>query len=103
MNFLIAGPYTDRLARLSGDEQNAVKTTAFDLQLNPVPAVRRLHAGAEPAPELLDGFGVAGARRRGLRRPRAAGQPIDDGSSMPPGRTLAGRGCRCNASRVRPA
>ena len=31
MHFLI----TDSLARLSGDEQKAAKTTAFDLQLNP--------------------------------------------------------------------
>lgn len=35
MNFLIADTFTDSLARLSGDEQKAVKTTAFDLQLNP--------------------------------------------------------------------
>ncbi len=36
MNFLIAETFTDSLARLTGDEQKAVKTTAFDLQLNPV-------------------------------------------------------------------
>ncbi|MEX0777187.1 MAG: 3'-5' exonuclease [Phycisphaeraceae bacterium] len=35
MNFRIADTFTDSLARLSGDEQKAVKTTAFDLQLNP--------------------------------------------------------------------
>jgi mRNA-degrading endonuclease RelE of RelBE toxin-antitoxin system len=35
MNFLIADTFTDSLARLTGDEQKAVKTTAFDLQLNP--------------------------------------------------------------------
>lgn len=35
MNFRIADTFTDRLARLTGDEQKAVKTTAFDLQLNP--------------------------------------------------------------------
>ena len=35
MTFLIADTFTDSLARLSGDEQKAVKTTAFDLQLNP--------------------------------------------------------------------
>ena len=33
--FLIADTFTDSLARLTGDEQKAVKTTAFDLQLNP--------------------------------------------------------------------
>ncbi|MDP2810680.1 MAG: UvrD-helicase domain-containing protein [Rhodocyclaceae bacterium] len=36
MDFLIADTFTDSLARLSGDEQKAVKTTAFDLQMNPV-------------------------------------------------------------------
>lgn len=35
MNFLIAETFTDSLARLTGDEQKAVKTTAFDLQLDP--------------------------------------------------------------------
>lgn len=35
MNFLIADTFTDSLAKLTGEEQKAVKTTAFDLQLNP--------------------------------------------------------------------
>lgn len=35
MNFLIADTFTDSLSRLTGDEQKSVKTTAFDLQLNP--------------------------------------------------------------------
>ena len=35
MNFRIADTFTDSLARLTGDEQKAAKTTAFDLQLNP--------------------------------------------------------------------
>jgi mRNA-degrading endonuclease RelE of RelBE toxin-antitoxin system len=35
MNFRIADTFTDSLARLTGDEQKAVKTTAFDLQMNP--------------------------------------------------------------------
>ena len=35
MQFLIADTFTDSLARLTGDEQKAAKTTAFDLQLNP--------------------------------------------------------------------
>lgn len=35
MNFLIADTFTDSLARLTSDEQKAVKTTAFDLQMNP--------------------------------------------------------------------
>ena len=35
MEFRIADTFTDSLARLTGDEQKLVKTTAFDLQLNP--------------------------------------------------------------------
>ena len=35
MNFRIADTFTDSLAKLKGEEQKAVKTTAFDLQLNP--------------------------------------------------------------------
>jgi superfamily I DNA/RNA helicase/mRNA-degrading endonuclease RelE of RelBE toxin-antitoxin system len=35
VNFRIADTLTDSLARLTGDEQKLVKTTAFDLQLNP--------------------------------------------------------------------
>src|SRR6478736_764691 len=35
MEFLIADTFTESMGRLTGDEQKAVKTTAFDLQLNP--------------------------------------------------------------------
>jgi hypothetical protein len=35
MQFRIADTFTGSLGRLTGDEQKAVKTTAFDLQLNP--------------------------------------------------------------------
>ncbi|MGH7584000.1 MAG: UvrD-helicase domain-containing protein, partial [Gemmatimonadales bacterium] len=35
MNLRIADTFTSSLARLAGDEQKAVKTTAFDLQVNP--------------------------------------------------------------------
>ncbi len=35
MNFLISDTFTDSLARLTGDEQKATKTSAFDLQMNP--------------------------------------------------------------------
>lgn len=35
MQFRIADTFTDSLSRLSGDEQKHVKTTAFDLQMNP--------------------------------------------------------------------
>lgn len=35
MEFRIADTFTDSLARLTGEEQKAVKTTAFDLQVSP--------------------------------------------------------------------
>src|SRR5664279_2889012 len=35
MEFRIADTFTDSLAKLIGDEQKQVKTTAFDLQMNP--------------------------------------------------------------------
>lgn len=35
MEFRIADTFTDSLARLTADEQKAVKTSAFDLQINP--------------------------------------------------------------------
>ena len=43
MNFRIADSFTDSLARLTGEEQKAVKTTAFDLQLNPANPGMSLH------------------------------------------------------------
>ncbi len=46
MDFRIADTFTDSLARLSGDEQKAVKTTAFDLQLNPAHPSMSLHRAA---------------------------------------------------------
>ena len=47
MDFRIADTFTASLARLTGDEQKAVKTTAFDLQLNPVPASNSTRAAHE--------------------------------------------------------
>ncbi|MHB9005362.1 MAG: UvrD-helicase domain-containing protein [Limisphaerales bacterium] len=43
MDFLIADTFTDSLARLSRDEQKAVKTTAFDLQVSPASPGMSLH------------------------------------------------------------
>ena len=43
MDFRIADTFTDSLAHLTGDEQKAVKTTAFDLQMNPVNSGMSLH------------------------------------------------------------
>src|SRR5208283_6207340 len=43
MEFRIADTFTDSLARLANDDQKAVKTTAFDLQLNPASPGMKLH------------------------------------------------------------
>ena len=43
MEFRIADTFTESLARLTGDEQKAVKTTAFDLQLNSANPGMRFH------------------------------------------------------------
>ena len=43
MEFRIADTFTDSLARLTGEEQKAVKTTAFDLQLNPAHPSLQFH------------------------------------------------------------
>ena len=43
VNFLISNTFTASLARLTGDEQKAVKTTVFDLQVNPANPGLRFH------------------------------------------------------------
>jgi superfamily I DNA/RNA helicase len=43
MDFRIADTFTDSLARLTGEEQKAVKTTAFDLQINPASPGMNFH------------------------------------------------------------
>jgi mRNA-degrading endonuclease RelE of RelBE toxin-antitoxin system len=43
VEFRIADTFTGSLAKLAGDEQKAVKTTAFDLQLNPASPGMQLH------------------------------------------------------------
>ena len=43
MEFRIADTFTDSLTRLTGDEQKAVKTAAFDLQLNPAHPSLQFH------------------------------------------------------------
>jgi mRNA-degrading endonuclease RelE of RelBE toxin-antitoxin system len=43
VEFRIADTFTDSLGRLTGEEQKAVKTTAFDLQLNPANPGMQFH------------------------------------------------------------
>jgi len=51
MDFRIADTFTDSLARLAGEEQKAVKTTAFDLQIDstsPGMSFHKLEHGRDP-------------------------------------------------------
>ena len=48
MEFRIADTFTTSLARLTGEEQKAVKTTAFDLQLNPAQPGLQFHKLDKP-------------------------------------------------------
>ena len=43
MEFRIADTFTDSLARLTGEQQKAVKTTAFDLQMSPAQPGMQFH------------------------------------------------------------
>jgi mRNA-degrading endonuclease RelE of RelBE toxin-antitoxin system len=43
MEFRIADTFTDSLAQLTGEQQKAVKTTAFDLQMNPAQPGMQFH------------------------------------------------------------
>ena len=43
MNFRLASTFNDSLLKLTGDEQRAVKTTAFDLQLDPANPGMKFH------------------------------------------------------------
>ena len=73
MDFRIADTFTDSLARLTGDEQKAVKTTAFDLQLNPAnPGHELPQARQGEGQELLVG---AGQQRHPADRAQERRQP----------------------------
>ena len=48
MNLHIADTFTDSLAKLTGDEQKAVKTTSFDLQVNPANPGMKFHRLDKP-------------------------------------------------------
>ena len=43
MEFRIADTFTDSLVRLTGEEQKAAKTAAFDLQVNPAHPSLQFH------------------------------------------------------------
>jgi len=50
MTFLLADTFTDSLAKLTGGERKVVKTTAFDLQMNPAKLFRDSSQGLAVAP-----------------------------------------------------
>ena len=66
MEFRISDTFTDSLARLTGEEQKAVKTTTFDLQLNPANPGFKFHKLGE-GPAFLVG---AGQQRYPADRPQ---------------------------------
>jgi len=57
MDFLIADEHTWSLSRLTGDEQRAVQTTAFDLQTDPAAPGSQLHGrmDASASPRVTGG------------------------------------------------
>ena len=59
MQFRIADTFTDSLAKLTGDEQKAVKTAAFDLQMNPAHPGLKLHQVDRQRTSVSGPFGTA--------------------------------------------
>lgn len=59
MKFILADTFTDSLAKLTGDEQKQVKTTTFDLQVNPAKPGLKFHQ-------------IEGAKDRNFRSVRAS-------------------------------
>jgi hypothetical protein len=53
MEFGTADTFTDSLAKLTGDEQKAVKTTAFDLQVSSAPPSLHFHKLDKPTDRRL--------------------------------------------------
>jgi hypothetical protein len=85
MDFRIADIFPDSLARLAKDEQKAVKTTAFDLQINPTSPGMSFH---EPD-RAKDGEGLP-ERRLVTRASCSAGWR----SGMPAERRRRSSACR---------
>ena len=66
MEFRIADTFTDSLARLTGEEQKAVKTTAFDLQLNPAQPSLQFHKLEKAKARIEKARQTLGGPRRGV-------------------------------------
>src|ERR1700674_3795975 len=63
MEFRIADTFTDSLVRLTGDEQKGVKTTAFDLQINPASPGMSFHKLAKARDQRFWSVRVSGDLR----------------------------------------
>jgi mRNA-degrading endonuclease RelE of RelBE toxin-antitoxin system len=63
MDLRIADTFTDSLARLTGDEQKAVKNTAFDLQMNPASPGMSFHKLDQVKDKNFWSVRVRGSRR----------------------------------------
>ncbi len=63
MEFRIADTFTDSLAKLTGEEQKVVKTTAFDLQLNPANPSMQFHKLDKPKDKRFWSVRVSGDLR----------------------------------------
>ncbi len=74
MEFRIADTFTDSLARLSGEEQKAAKTTAFDLQMNPAHPALQFHK-LEKARD-RNFWSVRVSTRRAADRASHLGEPV---------------------------
>jgi len=88
VGFRIAHTFTDSLVRLTGDEQKAVKTTAFDLQLNSANPGMSFHKLAKAKDKRFWGVGdvaCAGQSRRfpvgDLSADRWVGNPTGEEAS----------------------
>jgi superfamily I DNA/RNA helicase len=72
MNFRIADTFTDSLARLTGEEQKAAKTTAFDLQLSAGSPGMHLHKLARAKDKSFWSVRVSGDLRLIVHRTEAS-------------------------------
>lgn len=73
MDFLIADTFTDSLARLTGDEQKAAKTTAFDLRINPANPGNSFHNSGRCAATRTPGSSFTRMTTLGTRFGRCSG------------------------------
>ena len=107
----IADTFTDSLARLTGEEQKAVKTTAFDLQLDPAQPGMSFHKLDRARPRgasrlsrsVGTGRGRSASAGAGACTRRAGWSSSPGRGSSSPGRDAPGRGRTSSAAPSRAA